>query len=62
MIPNIMPIKKITKTAKKGIHKGLVTHHQDQSMLLVNLSIKNTIKITIPKLNPPELLFFIKQI
>ena len=41
-----------------GIHNGEVTHHQDQFILPVNLSTKNTMNKTAVRLNPvPELLF-----
>lgn len=34
------------KTNIKGIHNGEVTHHQDQSILSVNFSTKNTMNST----------------
>ena len=43
-----------------GIHNGEVTHHQDQLIVLVNLSIRNTMNIVVPKPEAPaafELLF-----
>lgn len=40
-----------------GIQRGEQTHHQDQSILLVNLRIRNTIN-TIPEIpSPLDLLF-----
>ena len=58
----IMTIKNINPTIAKpnmnGIHRGEVTHHQDQSIFPVNLRTKNTMKRTADKLKPvPELLF-----
>ena len=63
--PNIIRRTTTSKTIikkpndiSKGIQRGEVTHHQDQSILPVNLSTKNTMNKTAVKLNPvPELLF-----
>jgi len=41
----------------KGIHRGDVTHHHDQSMLLVSLRIRNTTKTAIDRLTPEEAVF-----
>lgn len=38
----------ITTPSANGIQSGLVTHHQLQSMLSVNLSTKNTRNNTVP--------------
>ena len=35
-----------------GIHSGAVTHHQDQSITLVNLSTRNTKNKTLENDNP----------
>lgn len=50
-------IETIDITSAIGIQRGDVTHHQDQSMLPVSLSTKNTINSTDVILSPvPELL------
>ena len=41
-----------------GIQSGLVTHHQDQSILPVNLSIRNTMNNTVPRPKPFDVLLF----
>lgn len=38
-------------------HKGAVTHHQDQSITLVNFNVMNIKNIRPKKPIPPELLF-----
>jgi hypothetical protein len=44
----------------RGIQRGEVTHHQDQSIFPVSLRTKNTIKRTAVKLSPLlELLFVV---
>jgi hypothetical protein len=35
-----------------GIHNGDVTHHQDQSIVFVNLRIRKTINKTVPNPKP----------
>lgn len=42
-----------------GNHKGEVTHHQDQSILLVNFNPKNNRKRRLKKPTPFDLLFAI---
>lgn len=50
------------KTTTNGIHNGEVTHHQDQSIVFVSLSIKNTINKNVPKPTPLELTSFLSLI
>lgn len=38
--------------AAQPIHKGQVTHHQDQLIVFVNFNIKNIRNNTVLKLNP----------
>jgi hypothetical protein len=53
----IRTTKKIDTAKAIGIHKGEVTHHQDQSIFPVNLRIKNTMKRTPAKLKPEDEFF-----
>ena len=41
-----------------GIHSGLVTHHQLQSIVPVNLSTRNTINSTDPRPRPFDVFLF----
>ena len=48
----------MTTMSDNGIQSGLVTHHQDQSILPVNLSIRNTMNNTVPRPKPFDVLLF----
>ena len=50
---NTIYSKTITIIIATGIHNGLVTHHQDQAIRLVNLSTRNTMNKIVPKPAPP---------
>ena len=59
MIIAITPtIPNITAAATNGIHSGLVTHHQLQSMVPVNFKTRNTMNKIIPIPIPFDLFSF----
>ena len=45
-------INKTIITNPAEIHRGLVTHHHDQSIVWVSFKIKNTINNTVPNSKP----------
>ena len=47
---------RITMPSATGIHSGLVTHHHDQSIVFVNLRIRNTINNVVPTPIPFDVL------
>jgi hypothetical protein len=50
----IAPIVNTANTAMIGIHSGEVTHHHDQSIVLVNFSTRKMRKRTVPKPRPED--------